>query len=117
MRAISSAASIPLLRPPSSSSKPLNKRPERQQGFEQMIFSQTASVQAIGEELVRAALDRFGPRGLAADKFSLTLVLHPDAPSDGNGCGMLPRYAYRGDAQFYPCSVVKMFYLVAAQAA
>jgi beta-lactamase class A len=82
-----------------------------------MIFSQTASVQAIGEELVRATLDRFGPRGLAADKFSLTLVLHPDDPSGGNGKLMLPRYAYRGGEQFYPCSVVKMFYLVAAQAA
>lgn len=82
-----------------------------------MIFTQTASVQAIGEELVRATLDKFGPRGLAADKFSLTLVLHPDNPRDGNGNLTFPRYEYRGGAQFYPCSVVKMFYLVAAQAA
>jgi beta-lactamase class A len=38
------------------------------------------------------------------------LLLHADA-------GTTEGFSYRGDVAFYPCSVVKIFYLVAAQAA
>jgi len=81
-----------------------------------MKFSQDASLDAIGEELVRATLESFGPKGLAADKFALTLIAHPREGQGGPGA-VLPRFAYRGDALFYPCSVIKAFYLAAAQAA
>src|SRR6266852_1758604 len=71
-------------------------------------------VRSIGEELVRFALAEFGARGLAADRLALTLLLH-ERPLTGDA--PLPRgFGYRAAEPFYPCSVVKVFYLVAAQA-
>lgn len=66
----------------------------------------------IGETLVRETLDRYRPQGLSKDTLSVTLLLHSEQADDAPA-----GYAYRGDAAFYPCSVVKIFYLVAAQLA
>lgn len=84
-----------------------------------MFFQQSERVNAICNEIVRAVLDKFGSRGLEADKFSLTLLVHP---TDGGtpfeeGATPLSGFSYRGDVQFYPCSVIKVFYLAAIQAA
>lgn len=84
-----------------------------------MFFQKSEPIEAVGKEIVRTALDRFASHGLAADKFAFTLLLHParGGRAYGEG-GTLPTgYSYRGDASFYPCSVIKVFYLVAIQAA
>ena len=80
------------------------------------FFDVTCESEAIGAELVRFALERFGPEGLEADRFALTILpfarpLAPETAADRPA-----GFAYRGDAPFYPCSVVKVFYLAAAQA-
>ncbi|WP_414474837.1 serine hydrolase [Microvirga sp. M2] len=60
-------------------------------------------------------LERFGPCGLTREGFALTLLVH-DKPLNGQPEGDPPaRFAIRGSQPFYPCSVVKLFYLVAAQ--
>ncbi|MDQ0391117.1 serine hydrolase [Labrys monachus] len=83
-----------------------------------MFFRKSAPIDAIGEEIVRATLERFGEHGLDADRFALTMLLHPAAGrAFGEGATLPEGYSYRGGEPFYPCSVVKMFYLVAAQAA
>jgi beta-lactamase class A len=82
-----------------------------------MYFRQSTPTNAIGDEIVRSMLDRYSPRGLAADKFALTLLLHDNNGDHIFGAGATPplSYSYRGDVFFYPCSVIKVFYLVAAQ--
>jgi beta-lactamase class A len=80
-----------------------------------MFFRQSASLASIGEEIVKTALDTFDARGLEAERFSLTLLLHSSSP--GAGMSTLAGHSYRGAQCFYPCSVIKMFYLAAAQAA
>jgi beta-lactamase class A len=56
--------------------------------------------------------ERFGPRGIRPDDFAVTLHLH-----EGEEGRVRDSFAYRGDAAFYPCSVIKMFYMVALQQA
>ncbi|HYB53716.1 MAG TPA: serine hydrolase, partial [Thermoanaerobaculia bacterium] len=52
--------------------------------------------------MAREVVAEFGEKGLSAEGLSITLVeLAPGLPSG----------AYRGDASFYPASVVKSFYL------
>jgi beta-lactamase class A len=84
-----------------------------------MFFQKSARFDAMGQQLVREALDGFGSRGLAADKLGLTWLIHPHDRGRmfGDGAGLPLGYSYNGDAPFYPCSVVKVFYLIAAQAA
>lgn len=65
---------------------------------------------AIGDTLVSETLEQFGPRGLAPDAFGLTLLLHSN-----DTAGATVGTSYRGDIPFYPCSVIKIFYLIAAQ--
>jgi beta-lactamase class A len=80
------------------------------------FFETTLESETIGAALVAWALDRFGGTGLDADGFAMTLLplsgplAVPGAPARPAG------FAYRGDVPFYPCSVVKAFYLAAAQA-
>ncbi|MBZ9974185.1 MULTISPECIES: serine hydrolase [unclassified Mesorhizobium] len=84
-----------------------------------MFFQKSKQIEAVGEEIVRTALDGFASRGLAEDKFAFTLLVHlrREEKAYGEG-GTLPTgYSYNGDALFYPCSVIKVFYLVATQAA
>lgn len=84
-----------------------------------MFFKSTELARAIGEKLVASSLDRFGPVGLSADKLAMTLLLYPAAPRQAKQAApvLAEGYAYCGDRPFYPCSVVKMFYLAAAEAA
>ena len=77
-----------------------------------MFFQMSKQTTAIGYQIVRDALQELGPRGLTENDFSLTLLVH-----DRNGVGLPEGFAHRGDAMFYPCSIIKIFYLVAAQAA
>ncbi len=77
-----------------------------------MFFQTSKRTAAIGHQLVRDALQELGPRGLAENDFSLTLLVH-----DRSGEGLPEGFAHRGDVMFYPCSIIKIFYLAAAQAA
>ena len=95
------------------------ERPRRTTGFprtqlEVSVFYQPdRSARHIGEALVAAAGEGIAKAGLAPTDFSLTLLLHPDAakrsPAPPRG------FSYRGDTAYYPCSVVKLFLVVAAQ--
>lgn len=70
------------------------------------------SAQEIGAELVAWSAERFAPHGVTRDDFAITLHLH--AGETGPVAGS---FSYRGDIAFYPCSVVKMFYMVALEQA
>jgi hypothetical protein len=63
-------------------------------------------LKSLLDSAVNAALKKFAGLRLRADEFAVTLV----DLSDGK---KLPRADHRGDVNFYPASVVKMFYLAA----
>ena len=80
------------------------------------FFDSSTESEAIGTTLTEWMRERFRADGLAADDFALTLLpfsgpLRPDTAAE-RPVG----FAYRGEAPFYPCSVVKAFYLAAAHA-
>jgi beta-lactamase class A len=80
------------------------------------FFAVTPESEKLGKALVGWALDRFGAEGLDADGFALTLLPFA-APLATSGADERPSgFAYRGDVPFYPCSVVKAFFLAAAEA-
>jgi len=80
-----------------------------------VFYQNDPSAQRIGEALVAAAGEGMAKAGLASTDFSLTLLLHPDAEKRSSAP---PRgFAYRGATSYYPCSVVKLFLVVAARQA
>jgi len=64
-------------------------------------------LQALVDNAVRQTLDKFSDKNLKPDQLAVTLVdlRDPQRPL---------KAGYRGDAQIYPASVIKLFYLVAA---
>jgi beta-lactamase class A len=71
-------------------------------------FHPMMALQKIVDETVAAVRHKFAPCGLLAQELALTLVDLTD--------GFNPvRADYRGDASVYPASVIKLFYLAAAQ--
>ncbi|MEP7139062.1 MAG: serine hydrolase [Caldimonas sp.] len=69
----------------------------------------------IGHALVAEAARLASRAGLQASDFALTLLLHRPEPAT---VPPLPTgFSYRGGVGFYPCSVVKLFLVVAAQLA
>src|SRR5690349_16492645 len=83
-----------------------------------VFFETTTYSQSVGEELLASALKQFGSAGLERDRMALTLLLPAGRLSDANDSAARPQgYSASGDRPFYPCSVVKMFYLAAVQAA
>lgn len=84
-----------------------------------MFFQNSAKIDVIGQHMVHYIVQQFGPVGLSYGGFSLTLLLHPldSGCMFGAGSAIPVGYSYRGDMPFYPCSVVKIFILAAAQAA
>ncbi len=68
--------------------------------------AQGGGLQAVVDNAVKTALEKFGPKGLETNQIAVTLVDLSDP--------QMPRQAsYRGDVQIYPASVVKLFYLAA----
>ena len=65
------------------------------------------ALQNLVDHAVKNALEKFTPLRLRADQLAVTLV---DLAAGKN----FPRATHRGDAPFYPASVIKMFYLAAA---
>lgn len=74
------------------------------------FFLEDARLGRIGQELDAHATDAFRRKGLAADQFAFVLLTGPGP--DGHPRGT----AVRADMPFYPCSLVKVFHLVACQA-
>jgi hypothetical protein len=75
----------------------------------EIFYRDVPWLDAAGDRLLGAALRRFAVAGLAADRLALTLLV-PVRGAAPLGWG------HRGDRPIYPASVIKLFYLVAAQA-
>lgn len=71
-------------------------------------------LESAGRELVNGILARNRGQGLGPDDLAVTWVLYDAARLEAGQppCG----YSYRGDLPFYPCSVVKCFWLAACHA-
>lgn len=67
-----------------------------------------SSLQDLVDRAAKTALDRFADQKLQADELSITLIdlRDPRHPASAS---------FRGNERVYPASVVKLFYLVAAQ--
>jgi beta-lactamase class A len=66
------------------------------------------NLQMLVDESVRKTLEKFADKKLAEEELAVTLV---DLSDFGNPL----QASYRGDIRIYPASVVKLFYLAAAQ--
>jgi len=69
--------------------------------------NQPQRLQALVDDAVRQTVDKFADQKLNRGQLALTLVDLRDSQHPAKA-------SYRGDAQIYPASVVKLFYLVAA---
>ncbi len=69
-------------------------------------YTHSAQVQALLDRAVKSALEKFATDGLETNQIAVTLVdlRDPAKPVAAS---------YRGEAQIYPASVIKLFYLVA----
>ncbi|MCU1758386.1 class A beta-lactamase-related serine hydrolase [Pseudomonas sp. 14P_8.1_Bac3] len=81
-----------------------------------MFFDTTPRSQDLGDTLVQKALEDYRSAGLSADGLGVTLLLHPQRLTQEGRAHRPEGFAYRGQQLFYPCSVVKAFYLVAMDA-
>jgi beta-lactamase class A len=77
-------------------------------------FRHDPQIDSLGKALVEATLQRFSKKGLAPENLAATLLVHPE-PLDWREPTIPAGFSYHGSQPFYPCSVVKVFYLVAAQ--
>lgn len=77
-----------------------------------MPSQNTSLAEKIGTALTAWITERFAPQGVGPDDFAMTLHLHA-----GEEGPVTDSFAYRGNVVFYPCSVIKMFYMVALQQA
>jgi beta-lactamase class A len=79
------------------------------------FFDITPESKEIGGRLAAWSQERMAADGLDPDGFAMTLLTFPRplTPADGRRPA---GFAHKGDRAFYPCSVVKAFYLAAAQA-
>jgi beta-lactamase class A len=80
------------------------------------FFDVTSESQRVGGALVDWALERFGKTELAPDRLAMTLLPFSGPLLSQGGPERPAGFSYRGDVPFYPCSVVKAFYLAALEA-
>ncbi len=81
-----------------------------------MFYESTPESRSLGEKLIAWSLERYGKEGLVAERFALTLLPF-DRPLTPETTPAHPAgFSYHGDQPFYPCSVVKAFYLAAVEA-
>ena len=71
-----------------------------------MFYRSGNGAEEAGQRLVDAILKENAAAGLTPDSLAVTLVIH-SAPDNPAG------FAHNGDRPFYPCSVVKMFWMAA----
>jgi len=72
------------------------------------FFEMDPTTTEIGERLVATILRDNAELGLTADTLCVTLLLHPSRGGAPKG------FAHNGDKPFYPCSVIKIFWMAAA---
>jgi beta-lactamase class A len=70
-------------------------------------FAASPELQRAVDEAARAALERFGEKGLKEKNLAITLIDLTDAERPASA-------SFRGAEPIYPASVVKLFYLAAA---
>src|SRR5260221_13479047 len=70
--------------------------------------SPPAELEKLLNDAVRFTFEKFADKKLTTNQLAVTLVDLRDANAPVQA-------SYRGDAQIYPASVVKLFYLAAAQ--
>jgi predicted amidohydrolase YtcJ/beta-lactamase class A len=70
-------------------------------------YAQSSRLEKLTRDVVAAAVEKFGKGGLTAEKIALTVI-------DLNNRERPWWASHRGQSQTYPASVVKLFYLVAA---
>lgn len=80
-----------------------------------MFYDETDRSRILGENLMAWAMDRFGAVGLERDHMALTFA-PLDAPLVPGTLDRPAGYSHNGAKDFYPCSVVKAFYLAAVEA-
>src|SRR5215471_11925735 len=80
------------------------------------FFETTPGSREMGDALVNWALERFSPLSLEPDKLAVTLLAFRQPLKPENAMERPAGFAYHGDQPFYPCSVVKVFYLAAVHA-
>src|SRR5829696_2844807 len=72
------------------------------------VFGQQASLQELVNRAAKTTLDRFADKKLQENELSITLIDLRDSKRPVTA-------SFRGNERVYPASVVKLFYLVAAQ--
>jgi beta-lactamase class A len=75
-----------------------------------MLLARSTALDRIGDTLAAWIGSRFA---VPPDDYAFSLLVHEHSSASLAGAG----YAYRGSVPFYPCSVVKMFFMAALQAA
>jgi beta-lactamase class A len=80
------------------------------------FFDMTPESEAIGSKLVAWTRNRMAGDGLEPAAFALTLFSFSRPLTPQDAAERPAGFAHNGDRPFYPCSVVKVFYLAAAQA-
>ncbi|MDS3860938.1 serine hydrolase [Thermosynechococcaceae cyanobacterium BACA0444] len=86
------------------------------------FFQVDTTLAVLGEQVLNAAWDKFS--WLGRDDIALAWLVYSSPVIVNTGGALSPvefwqypvrGYSYRGDVQIYPASIVKLFYLVAAQ--
>ena len=80
------------------------------------FFDITPQSRGIGTSLAAWAQARMAADGLDPAGFAMTLLTFARPLTPQTGVERPAGFAHAGDRAFYPCSVVKVFYLAAAQA-
>src|SRR6266404_300751 len=89
---------------------------EANKEFVMTFFDMTPESEASGSKLVAWTRDRMAGDGLDPAAFALTLLSFSRPLTPQDAAERPAGFAHNGDRPFYPCSVVKVFYLAAAQA-
>ena len=80
------------------------------------FFDVTPESQRIGTALAIWSTARMKADGLDPEGFAMTLLTFEQPLTPATGARRPIGFAHQGDRPFYPCSVVKVFYLAAVQA-
>src|SRR4051794_6365525 len=81
-----------------------------------MFYDSSPKTRAIGKALVDWAISNYTGKGLADERFALTLLRFPAPLTPENAAKLPDGFGHHGERAFYPCSVIKAFYMAAAEA-
>jgi len=77
------------------------------------FYRSTPEMRAVGDAVKRAIDDHLARNGAPADRYAMIIAV--EGASDGSDSAPLVGYGLREDLEVYPCSLVKLFHLVAAE--